>query len=84
MAGRNAITRQALKPNDRTQTLTIVLLDSPSIKLRSRRTLARRVPPAACERAMGSSVDHKRHPKMIFSVYRWRPRVDAMLSKEDR
>jgi hypothetical protein len=26
------ITRQALRPNDRTQTLTMVLLDSPSIK----------------------------------------------------
>jgi hypothetical protein len=33
MAGRNAITRQALTPNDRTQTMTTVLLDSPSIKL---------------------------------------------------
>jgi hypothetical protein len=68
MAGRNAITRQALRPNDRTQTLTMVLLDSPSIKLRSRRTLARRVPPAACERAMGSSVITSGNPKMIFSV----------------
>jgi hypothetical protein len=33
MAGRNVITRQALRPNDRTQTLTMVQHDSPSIKL---------------------------------------------------
>jgi hypothetical protein len=46
MADRKLITRQALRPNDRTQTLTLVLLDSQSIKPRSRRTpLARRVPP---------------------------------------
>jgi hypothetical protein len=73
MAGRNVITRQALRPNDRTQTLTTVQLDSPSIKLRSA-PLARRVPPAPSQRATGSSVITNGNPKMIFCVYRWRPR----------
>jgi hypothetical protein len=41
MAGRNMITRHALRPNDRTQTLTMVLLDSPSIKPRVRNSLCR-------------------------------------------
>jgi hypothetical protein len=35
MAGRNVITREALRPNGRPQTLTMVLLDSLNIKLRS-------------------------------------------------
>jgi hypothetical protein len=69
MAGPNVITRRRSGRMIGDKTLTMVLRNSPSIKLRSRRTpLARRVPPAACQRATGASVITSGNPKMIFSA----------------